>query len=301
MTGTSPAELVRMNGPSPGIETFIIEPPGLDIALRISIMLPARPALAPRHDGPIAAIYTTDADYFFGTVVDTARVGGIGGDIAPAAVIGIGYADEDGSLAFTNTRRFVDFYRGPRRSMDAGAYGSFEFGGADDFLAALRDHVIPAVERHVPAIDPARRVLLGTSAGGHFAVHALTQEPELFQGIALMSPILSDPPTGDGEMIRLVADLPDGALSSDKRVFLSAGSREEDPGTMFAAFFIISNAYRMRAALTRFGIATEFALFDDETHGSVTGAAISRALRFLLPQSPPDWQAALNAMGEDAA
>jgi len=289
--------LARSTDAIPGVETFILDPPGLGTALRVSIAEPAAPVLGPPPKGPIAIVYTTDADYCFGTVVEAARVGGSAGDLATAIVVGIGYAEESGSLTFTGKRRILDFYRGPRHSLDMGAYGSFEFGGADAFLASLRDHVIPQVERRIRAIDPARRVLLGTSAGAHFAVYALTQDPGLFRGYGLMSPVLVDfpPSPGDGSLVRLIQDLPDGALPPGLRVFLSAGALEEDPGTMFAPFAIISNAYRMRAALARHGATTEFVQFAGETHTSASGAAISRALRFLLPplEPGPDWQAAL--------
>ncbi|VWC51112.1 esterase [Burkholderia lata] len=306
------ADWVPARDATPWIETFIVEPPGLGVALRVSIARPVKPMISQQPDGLNAVLYVTDADYLFGTVVDAARVGSFGGDLAPAVIVGIGYAEETGDLRFVSQRRFLDFYRGPRRSFDAGAYGSFEFGGADAFLAALRDCVMAKVEQHVPDIDPARRVLLGTSAGGHFAAYVLAQDPGLFQGYALMSPMLIDPQSpvdgalvrlpGDGAMVHLIEDLPDGAIPSGLRVFLSAGEREEDPATMFADFSIISNALRMRTALARHGVRTEFVQFAGETHGSVTGAAISRALRFLVPpvNAKPDWQAALAAT-DDAA
>lgn len=307
MSKPAPADLIPAQDALPGVEIFTIEPPGLGTALRISIARPVRPAVG-SDDGPWPVVYATDADYLFGTVLDAARVGGYGGESAPAVVVGIGYAEETGDLRFVSTRRFLDFYRGPRRVFDAGAYGKFEFGGADEFLAALRDHVIPSVEQHVGGVDPARRVLLGTSAGGHFAALALAQDPELFQGYALMSPMLVDPQAPDGSvparalgddvMVRLIEDLPEGSLPSGRRAFLSAGSLEEDPGTMFANYAIISNALRMRTVLARHGVATDFLEVAGGTHGSSTAAAISRALRFLLPVGAPDWQAALAAKPE---
>lgn len=294
----------------PGVQTFTIEPPGLGVVLRVSIAQPVKPVVGHCHDGPNAVVYATDADYLFGTVVDAARVGSYGGDLAPAVIVGIGYEEESGNLEFTSKRRLLDFYRGPRRKFDAGAYGNFEFGGADTFLGALRDSVIARVEQHLSGIDTKRRILLGTSAGGHFAAYVLAQDPNLFQGYALMSPMLVDPQSpgdsslthlpGDGAMVRLIDELPDGVLSSGLRVFLSVGEHEEDPETMFAQFAINSNAYRMRTVLSRHGVSTDFVQFVGETHGSVTGAAIRRALRFLLPplEPKPDWQAALAATGK---
>jgi len=281
-----------MNGPKgrsmaaiPAVETFDLAPPGLGTTLRVSMAWPAKPVLGPAPEGPLACVYATDAGYCFGTVAEAARVGGHCGDMAPALVVGIGYAEENGDLSFTGRRRIADFYRGPRRAFDMGAYGRFEFGGADTFLEVLRDHVMAEVERRVPGLDPGRRVLVGTSAGGHFAAHVLTRQPTLFQGYALISPVLTDypPAPGDGALVRDVRSLPAGALPAGTRVFLSAGEREEDPGAMLAAFEIIGNAYRMRSALAQHGTATELVLFAGETHTSFPSAAINRALRFLLP------------------
>lgn len=295
----------------PGWRTFLITPPNLGVTLRITVAQPVMPVVGGDTDAPVAIVYATDADYLFGTVADAVRVGSYGGDLAPAAVVGIGYADETGDLSFVSARRFHDFYRGPRRTFDAGAYGRFEFGGADEFLAALKEHVIPAVEQLIGNPDAARRVLLGTSAGGHFAAYALAQAPELFQGYAMMSPMLVDPKplaegkvsreSGEATMVRMIEDLPAGALPAGRRVFLSAGSLEEDPGTMFADFHINSNALRMRVALAQHGVETELVQFADESHGSVTGAATRRALRFLLPPvaAKADWQAALAGDSSD--
>lgn len=112
----------------------------------------------------------------------------------------------------------------------------------------------------------------------------------------MISPALTDfpPTTGDERMIEAVRAFSVGAIPSGTAVFLSAGSREEEPGEPLAAASIISNAYRMRSALAAHGVATALAVFADETHISVLGASISRALRFLVPgQNPASWQSAL--------
>lgn len=272
----------------PGVETFVITAREAGIDLRISIACP--PAGTPGSAAAPSVIYVTDADFCFGTVVDACRLGLLGGELGPAIVVGIGYADETGDLVFSQYRRGLDLYRGPFRTVDIPGTGSLSLGNGDAFLAALLDTVIPEVERRVSEARGARRLLLGVSAGGHFAAHVLTQRPDAFQGYAMMSPALVDfPPTPRAcQMVEAVENLPSGIIPTDTHVFLSAGAREEDPADPIAGASIISNIYRMRAALSAKGIVTRLTVFADETHISVLGAAVSRALRFLLPppQSP---------------
>lgn len=281
----------------PGIESFVVEPEGLGTALRISIARPS-PATIAAADGKLSVVFLTDADYAFGTAVEAARMGQYAGEIGPAAIIGIGYAEEQGDYAFVGMRRGLDFYRAPRRSMDMPGGGTLELGGADAFLAALLDTVAPEIERRFPEIAGARRLLFGMSAGGHFAAHVLTRRPEAFAAYAMMSPALVDfpPMPGDEQMVEAVRALTPGSIPPGTQVFLTAGSREEEPDEPLAAASIISNAYRMRAALAGHGVVTELHLFEGETHISVLGAAITRALHVLVPASgPPSWQAALAA------
>lgn len=268
----------------PGVETFVVTPDGLGTGLRISIARPSAPAIGAAA-GTLSVVYVTDADYSFGTVVEAARMGHYAGEVGPAVIVGIGYAEERGDYAFVGHRRGLDFYRGPRRSLEMPGYGTLELGGAEAFLAALLDTVVPVVERRAPETAGARRTLFGVSAGGHFAAFVLMQRPDAFVGYAMMSPALVDfpPSLGDEQMVEAVRTLPTGAIPSGTAVFLSAGAREEEPGEAVAAASIISNAYRMRAALVAHEVATEFVVFADETHVSVLGAAVARALRFLVP------------------
>jgi predicted alpha/beta superfamily hydrolase len=281
----------------PGIESFVVEPEGLGTALRISIARPSPAAIA-AAGGKLSVIFLTDADYAFGTAVEAARIGQYAGEVGPAAIVGIGYAEERGDYAFVGMRRGLDFYRGPRRAMDMPGAGTLELGGAGAFLAALLDTVAPEVERRFPEAAGARRLLFGMSAGGHFAAHALTRRPDAFAAYAMMSPAFVDfpPAPGDEQMVEAVRALPSGFIPPGTAVFLSAGSREEEPGEPLAAASIIGNAYRMRAALTAHGVSTELCLFEGETHISVLGAAITRAIHSLVPApGAPSWQAALPA------
>ncbi|WGY00426.1 alpha/beta hydrolase-fold protein [Nocardioides sp. QY071] len=278
-----------MTDPAPpaiaGVETFVIHPGGLGTGLRISIARPAARWGRGEPVGPVSVVFLTDADYAFGTVVEASRLGQFGAEVGPMVVVGIGYADERGDYAFVEQRRGIDFYRGPRRSLEVPGLGSLEIGGADAFLAALLDTVAPEVERRAPETAGARRILIGMSAGGHFAAHVLTQRPDAFQGYALLSPALFDPwpAAGDEQLVEAVRALPSGAIPSDTTVFLSAGGCEEEPGNPLAVGAIISNVYRMRAALAAQGVTTELAVFAGETHNSSLGVGATRALRVLVP------------------
>lgn len=267
----------------PGVETFVLNPDGLGTGLRISIARTFSPAMEPA--GAISIIYVTDADFMFGTVVEAARMGRYGGEVGPVVIVGIGYADETGDYSFSQFRRGLDFYRGPRRSFEIPHLGSLPLGGADAFLAALLDTVIPEIAHRLPGAEGADRILFGGSAGGHFAAYTLTQRPETFKGYAMMSPALVDFPSspGDEQLVEVVRALPQGAIPVGTKVFLSAGTREEEPGEALAAASLISNSYRMRNALAAHGVVTNLVLLADETHFSMLGAAVSRALRFLAP------------------
>jgi hypothetical protein len=281
----------------PGVETFLIRPEGLDVTLRVSIGRPASPAFGEPTMGPLPVFYVTDADYCFGTALEAARMAAYAGEAAPAMVVGIGYADEPGDYSFNGVRRATDFYAGPKRKFEVPGYTAV-LGGADEFLAGLIGGVFPEVERREPQIDPARRFLFGTSAGGHFAAYALAKAPQAFAGYAMMSPNLRSWPPVPGEeaMLDLVAAMPEGSIPAGVRVFLSAGELEEEPGEGLTAAGIITNIHRMRSVLTGHGVDTRLVVFPGETHISVGGAAISRAVRYLAPPAgKADWQNALEA------
>ena len=276
----------------PGVDTFILEPPGLGAALRISIAMPPASQVGASSEEALAVAYITDADFCFGTAAEHARMMYGVGEIAPVVVVGIGYAAEAGDLLFSSLRRGTDFYGGPRRTIIIPPARELTLGGADGFLAALRTHVFPAVEARVPRIDPARRFIFGISAGGHFTAYALVNAPRDFAGYAMMSPNLRDfpPVPGADILVEAVERLEKGSIPPGVRVFLSAGENEEDPDNPLRLAGIITNLYRMQAALAAHGAATSRVIFPGETHTSVFGAAMSRAFRFLFGVAePPRW------------
>jgi predicted alpha/beta superfamily hydrolase len=94
------------------------------------------------------------------------------GRIPPMIVVGI-----------KNTNRNRDM----TPSRPAKAFG-VSVGGADKFLAFIADELLPTIDRTYRTRP--YRVLVGHSFGGLFAVYALMNRPDVFQGYIAISPSL---------------------------------------------------------------------------------------------------------------
>lgn len=116
------------------------------------------------------------------------------GLIPPTIVVGLGYPyDNDLPDGRGRWRDYVlvdDLRKTP--------------GGADTFLRALADELLPHVEATEP-VDPTRRVLSGHSLSGFFTLYALFRSVErpLFSRYLAGDPSLGH---ADGELLALAAD-----------------------------------------------------------------------------------------------
>lgn len=94
----------------------------------------------------------------------------------------------------------------------------YQFGGAGDHLAFIRNEVIPYVETNYNA-DPARRTYFGYSTGGLFGAYILMAQPDTFKNYIIGSPSL-------WRDIPLLTELAaNKALNSN--VFISHGDLED--------------------------------------------------------------------------
>lgn len=119
------------------------------------------------------------------------------GSAGEVIVVGISY----GGLGYSNGNLRSTDYTAPSPEVEY-------FGGAVAFQDVLADELLPRLQRKY-RIDPARRVLLGQSLGGQFAIHAALTRPELFSTYVAVNPAIhanaaffmdleaaaSDPPT----------------------------------------------------------------------------------------------------------
>jgi predicted alpha/beta superfamily hydrolase len=194
---------------------------------RAWVATPAKPV--PGQLRPV--LYTLDANWTYGMVVETARFLAFGGLIPPVIVVGIGYPGRSGdrdsmilrNYELTPSSDAAYLERAANHGQPTGPNG---LGGADGFLSFIADELAPAVEGLYGA-DPADRALFGYSLGGLFAVYALLQERPTFARYIVGSPSL----WWDDRMLFDVEERrAERSKSLPARVFVSAGEQEEVPG-----------------------------------------------------------------------
>jgi hypothetical protein len=211
-------------------------------------------------DATYPVVYVTDAFYSFSWIVQTARAMDLIGELPPMILVGVenpvrSYPDwaAERALILTPTRVIG---QEETRSRQSGQV--VRTGGADAFLAALTDEIIPWVEARYPVSS--ERGLFGDSLGGLFVTHALLRSPRSFTHYWIGSPSLY----WDNEVI-----------------FAREEAYASEHTDLSARVFML----RMSEALLSrnyAGLVLERQIFNDETHMSVIGPAITRALVVLF-------------------
>ena len=164
-------------------------------------------------------VYLLDGDWYFDMTAGMQRVMTTMQAIRPAILVGVGYGGHD--VARHRERRFKEM----TPSAVTERPGS---GGADRFLAALREDVMPHVERQFRTNG--ERFLIGHSLGGLFSAVAMIRQPAMFQGYGVLSPSLWwDKETVFAEEARVRA----AGVPLRARVYLAVGA-DEHASTMVA-------------------------------------------------------------------
>ena len=145
-------------------------------------------------------------------------------------------------------------------------------GGADAFLAALTDEIIPWVESRYPASE--ERGLYGGSLGGLFATHVLLTAPDAFAYYLIGSPALW---WDDEVMFEREETYANEHDDLPARVFMSVGSEERE--NMKSVMSRMSGSL-MNRNYPNLEIGRH--IFEDETHSSVIPMYVSRGLVFLF-------------------
>lgn len=268
---------------------------------------------APSSGYPV--IYLLDANAFFGTLVETARMQQR--LVGPSVIVGVGYPT---TVAFDSARRYYDFasFVAPDRlkaQLIPGQEAVSETGGNEEFIRVLQQEVKPLVEREFK-IDRHRQTLLGHSLGSLFVLHVLFNHPDAFQTYVASSPSIwwddcailkeeqafaarfgvnkSNRPTDNALLPRETGGTSNRGL--DVRLLIAVGGIEQTPlpsdnhdrGERRKQNKMIDNARGMfdrLSQLSESGLSVAFKEFEGENHGSVAPCAISRAVAFALDGS----------------
>ncbi len=135
-------------------------------------------------------LYVLDADVFFGTITETARLLPLesiflGHQSVPDLIlVGIAYP---GGFDEMSQKRGRDFT--PTAEFDADP--DLEPDGAARFFSFLKEQAIPFVD-DTYRTRPGHRTLLGTSAGGLFVLDTLLRHPGTFHRYIATSPRMDD-------------------------------------------------------------------------------------------------------------
>ncbi len=215
--------------------------------------------------------------------------------VVPAIVVGIGYPIDD---YLDSTRRTYDYTPAvsgaalaPRP--DGSAWP--ETGGADGFLDFLETELKPMVACEFP-VDHKRQAIFGHSFGGLLVLHALFTRPGTFRTYVAASPsiwfgnrvilserdafLASQTPRLQLDLLLTVGD--GEQVSTDPE---SQGAGDSAKADWVKRSRMIENATEMARSLSNHArINVSFTQFEDENPSSVLLPAISRSLRFALPE-----------------
>jgi uncharacterized protein len=128
-------------------------------------------------------VFVTDGYYDFTGVLRIYQDLVYDHEVPEMLIVGLSYG---GSNPNYERLRFDDLV--PMLAL--GPDGAVNHSQADRFLEMIEKVAIPFVEREYGA-DPNHRYLLGTSAGGLFALYTLFTKPQLFQGYVAASPFVA--------------------------------------------------------------------------------------------------------------
>jgi predicted alpha/beta superfamily hydrolase len=209
-----------------------------------------------RSDASYPVMYLLDGDTHFHHTTGIVEFLARNGYIPQMLVVGL-----------PNTDRTRDLTP-PTATDTAGAFPTA--GSADAFLSFIVDELIPYVDGNYRTAP--YRILVGHSFGGLFAVHTLLARPDVFDAYVAISPTLW---WNGGSPISRAETFFEEHPDSDPFLFMTMGN---EGGRMLSSVREFSAVLEERAPDS---FEWEFALMDEETHGSIPHRTIYRAMERL--------------------
>src|SRR5579871_585481 len=239
----------------------------------------------PFNDTPAEwpVVYVLDGNWYFGMVTDLIRPMCWCGSTTDAIVVGIGYPegpDPKEVIRETFIRRDHDLTptwdEATAQSMEETFQRPVPNGDALHFHQFIKDELIPFIEQTYRA-DPSRRVLVGHSYGGLFALFGLFETPGLFETLVVGSPTLS---YGNRWMFVREEAFAQERKRLPARMYLYAADLEETlddttlTDTLRFAVILQSREYE--------GFSLVRHVFRDQNHCEVAAPGFQAGLKFAL-------------------
>jgi hypothetical protein len=221
-------------------------------------------------------LYVLDANAFFGTATETARLLAMLNDIPEIIIVGIGYpvnsfAEATGFRTRDYTITTVDtWYKETLKSVKPDAPEYVGSGGARNFLQFVGEELMPFINTTYRTI-PEDSGICGFSFGGLFALYVLFHHPHTFQRYIIGSPTVW---WDEAVIFNYERDFAANNTDLSAKVFMSVGSCESErmvTGMQEMARIMQDRHYNNLELITH--------IFEDETHISVAPATFSRGLR----------------------
>lgn len=218
---------------------------------------------APHEESsPRPLVFVLDGNWLFASVYEYLRVLSIfEPSLGDPLVVGLGYPTDDVSTLLQVRDRDMAPLPG-------------NINNVDQFLSFICDDVLTFLQTELGLV-PGRKILAGHSWGGTFPLYAMGVNKSGFDGYLASSPAL--PGTVLENIDEFIHNL---ALTKETKLFISVGS---DEGLQFPE--IIEGFPSLEKALAQHApakLSYRSIMFEDENHSSITMAALSKGLRYLL-------------------
>lgn len=144
-------------------------------------------------------------------------------------------------------------------------------GGADQFLAFMKQELFPFIESNYKA-DDKNRTLMGCSGGGVFTLYTLFTQPDLFTGYAAASPYI---PWDDGVLYKYEQDFSKKHLPKPVRVYMTVGD-VETTRSAFEKFTATMVAHKNPS------VRLHSKLLENTGHGGTKNETYARGLQYVF-------------------
>jgi predicted alpha/beta superfamily hydrolase len=272
-TGTNPPPYAL-----PGTEVYALRSSIVDQEYRVAVAFPRGYG---RNDMKYPVLYALDAAAGFGTLVEGHRLMSLRKEVCDVLIVGIGYPMRDFAQTLSLRSRDLtptDYPAFSDKHPENAAVAMDGIGGAKAFFRFLSSELLPSIQERYPA-DPKDQGILGVSLGGLFAAYCLFTYPDLFQHYAICSPSLW---WDDGVIFKYEKGYASNHADLHAKVFLSVGSFESE--AMISPVNELAKKIQSRGYTS---LDLRKVVFEGETHLSVGGAALWRALREIYGPDHP--------------